>query len=78
MRSTMTFALFDAARLTEPCDGWGVDGDDMVRYEAGTIGAVIVLSPTGAELELIGPDGYTYGFVNARFEQIERLEPRPV
>lgn len=74
MRSTMTFALFDAARLTEPCDGWGAEGDEMVRFEAGTVGAVIELGPEKAEIELIDDEGYTYGFVVARFEQLELVE----
>lgn len=77
MRSTMTFALFDYARLAQPCEGWGAEGDHMVRFEAGEIGAVIQLFPDGAELELLNQEGYTIGFVDVRFDQIEALPPRP-
>jgi len=73
----MTFALFEQARLAEPCDGWGVEGNETVRFEAGEIGAVIQLFPEGAELELLDEEGYTIGFVDVRFDQIERLSPRP-
>lgn len=77
MRTTMTFALFDEARLVEPCDGWGVEGDEMVRFEAGTTGAVIELGADEAELELVTDEGYTYGFVVARFDQLELVWRRP-
>jgi hypothetical protein len=69
--------FFDYVRLAQPCDGWGAEGDDMVRFEAGEIGAVIQLFPEGVELELLNKEGYTIGFVDVDFDQIERLSPRP-
>ncbi|HWT95197.1 MAG TPA: hypothetical protein VN238_19530 [Solirubrobacteraceae bacterium] len=72
----MTFALYDYARLVAPCDGWGVEGDEKVRFEAGAIGVVIELDATGAEVELLVEGGYTIGFVDVRFDQIERLPRR--
>lgn len=75
MDSVMTFALFDAARLKESCEGW-MFGKDDVRFDAGAVGAVIELYPEGAELEFIDKEGRTLGFVGARFDQIERLPRR--